>query len=230
MDGEKANDSDPDYKIRPPKKRKKKGRPKKPKLKLDECSPQQLRKRTKPFFDKIVAECEKENIEFSKFLAYMGRRYYQDGSSTHYSKEKGQIFDSIYQDKDPYEQKKLSPKQGVFLKKNLDIGRRRYTELRKFLNPYVHLPGTDVVREEEKKIVPKFEPALKGLWCPLAKLLTKHTTDLMENMITEIDDNDSPMLETLAQDEIIVKGGGGFDASGRHSTFRYTLVHKFSYP
>ena len=51
----------------------------------------------------------------------------------------------------------------------------------------------------------------------------------MENMVSEIDDYDSPLLEKIVQDGIIVKGGGGFDASGRHSTFRYPAV-RFSYP
>ena len=49
----------------------------------------------------------------------------------------------------------------------------------------------------------------------------------IENMLPEIDDSNSPLLDKIIQDEIIIKGGGGFDASGRHSTFRYTVVSKF---
>ena len=83
---------------------------------------------------------------------------------------------------------------------------------------------TDEVRAEEKKIVPDFDPltgCLSGLWCPLPKLLSKHTTDIMENMINEIDDSDSVLLNELVEDGITIKAGGGFDASGRHSTWRY---------
>ena len=60
----------------------------------------------------------------------MGRRYYQNGKSSHFDKSKAKIFDDIYNKKDPYEKKNLSPKQGVYLMKNLDIGRRKYTTLR----------------------------------------------------------------------------------------------------
>ena len=194
-----------------------------------------MRKRTKPFFDSIIAECENQDIDFGKFLAYMGRRYYQDGTSSHFDSEKAKVFDNIYQGKNPYDNKKLSAQQGVFLKKSLDIGRRRYTVLRKFLNPYVHLPKNEDVRAEEKNIVPKFDPCnlssngLTGLWCPLPRLLEKHTTDLMENSINGIDDSDSPLLDQIVNDGITIRAGGGFDASGRHSTWRYTVVCNFSY-
>ena len=87
------------------------------------------------------------------------------------------------------------------------------------MNPYIHLPNTDEIRMEKNKIVPTVDPSLNGLWWPLPKILTRNTADTIENML-ENDDTDA-LLDEIAQDGIIVKGGGGFDASGRHSTFRY---------
>lgn len=77
---------------------------------------------------------------------------------------------------------------------------------------------TDEVRIEKNNIVPTFDQTLGGLWWPLPKSLPLQTADLIENMI-EVD-NSETMLDDIAQDGIIVKCGGGFDASGRHSTFR----------
>ena len=58
----------------PPKKR---GRPNRPSKQLGSLkSLKYMRKRTKPVFDSIVQECEKEQIDFGLFLAFMGRRYY----------------------------------------------------------------------------------------------------------------------------------------------------------
>ena len=219
-----TSDSD-DEKPSPSKKRKlrkKRGRP--PKKLGDTDSPPTLKtmgRRTKKFFDEMIDKCEKEDMEFDKFCAYMCRRYYSNGKSTHSDPKKAQIFDDIFNGKDPYEKQKLSPKQGVYLKKELDIGRRRYINLRKFLNPYIHLPNTDELREEENSIRPSCIKVLGGLWWPLPDLVTRQTKDLLEYMVPEIDDKDSPLLKEIVRDGITVKGGGGFDASGRHSTWRY---------
>ena len=63
--------------------------------------------------------------------------------------------------------------------------------------------------------MPDFVPFLNGLWLPLPDLVKTHTRDVLENMVTV----DESMLEELEQG-LIIKGGGGFDASGRHSAFR----------
>ena len=59
-----------------------------------------------------------------------------------------------------------------------------------------------------------------GIWWPLPQLATRQTTDLLEYMVPEIADADSPLLDELVKDGIIVKGGSGFDASGRNKSFR----------
>ena len=146
---------------------------------------------------------------------------YQNGKSSHFDKKKAQIFDDLVNQKDPYEKKRLSSKQGVYLMKSLDIGRIKYTNLRQFLDPYISLPSTDAVREEKNKIVPKVDPILKGLWWPLPKLVAQQTSELLENMV-QTEDNEA-LVEEIVQDGIVVKGGGGFDASGRHAIFRYVI-------
>ena len=176
-------------------------------------------RRTKKTFDLLVSECEKEDIDFDVFLAHLGRRYYSNGKSSNFDKSKVEMFDHIINKKDPFSVQKLSGKEGLYIMESLEIGHRRYTNLRKFLEPHCHLPNTDVVREAKNEIVPKqdFEPMLDGLWYPLPKLVKRHTTDILEDMVQFEDES---VLKEIEEDGIIVKGGGGFDVSGRHSTFR----------
>ena len=95
--------------------------------------------------------------------------------------------------------------------------------MRQFLEPYVHLPNTSVVTAARKDVVPDFikapfEPdgAIEnGLWLPLPDLIKIHTKDLLENMVV-VDDS---MLSEIEKG-ITIKGGGGYDASGRHCAFR----------
>ena len=105
--------------------------------------------------------------------------------------------------------------------KSLDIGKIKYTSLKQFLDPYITLPSTDDVREEKNKIVPKFQPVLKGLWWSLPELVKQQTSELIENLC-ETEDKEA-LLEEITEDGIIMKGGGGFDASGRHNIFRFVL-------
>ena len=63
MDLEENNDFEP-----PKKKMKEIGRPPKPTKKLGDCSPKQMKRRTKPFFDAMVEECEKNEMNFDQFL------------------------------------------------------------------------------------------------------------------------------------------------------------------
>lgn len=152
---ESSDHDDVQVKVKPRKRKKKKSSqstpPKKAKTdppilkRLDELnSPKQLSRRTQKVFDELIELSEKDGMEFGKLLGYLGRRYYSnEHNPSRFNKQKAQIFDDIYQEKDPYEMKKLTPKQGVYLKKQLDIGRRRYVNLRKFLDPYVHLPNSD---------------------------------------------------------------------------------------
>ena len=66
--------------------------------------------------------------------------------------------------------------------------------------------------------MPKFEPTVsKGLWCPLKVLIPKYTKSLFENLIHI----DNQLLDEIKQHGILLEGGGGGDASGRHKICRY---------
>ena len=68
--------------------------------------------------------------------------------------------------------------------------------------------------------MPKFEKTVsKGLWCPLKVLIPKYTKSLFENLIHI----DNQLLDEIKQHGILLEGGGGGDASGRHKICRYFL-------
>ena len=68
--------------------------------------------------------------------------------------------------------------------------------------------------------MPEFEPTVsKGLWCPLKVLIQKYTKSLFENLIHI----DNQLLDEIKQHGILLDGGGGGDASGRHKICRYFL-------
>ena len=57
------------------------------------------------------------------------------------------MFDDIFKEKNLYEYKRLLPKQGLWVMSRMKIGKGLYTQLRMFLDPYVHLPNTDELRQ-----------------------------------------------------------------------------------
>ena len=122
---------------------KKKGRRSGP---LEGLQIDQLRRRTQKAYDKLVEYCKKEGMDLFKLLAYFGRRFYLTVGSD-YNLEKGTMFDDIFKGKDLYEYKRLLPKQGLWIMSRMKIGKTPYTQLRMFLDPYVHLPNTDDLRQ-----------------------------------------------------------------------------------
>ena len=51
--------------------------------------------------------------------------------------------------------------------------------------------------------------------------MAQQTSELLENMV-ETEDHET-LMDEIIEDGITVKGGGGFDASGRHAIFRFVL-------
>ena len=88
--------------FRPPKKRKRAYK------KFESCSDKQKGRRTKRIFDQMVKECEQQNMEFSTFLGYLGRRYYSNSLSSHFDKEKEDMYNDIYKGKNPFKHYHLS--------------------------------------------------------------------------------------------------------------------------
>ena len=106
----------------------------------------QLRRRTQKAYEWLMSYSKKEGMDFFKLLAYFGRRFYLTTGSD-YNLEKGTMFDDIFKGNNLYEYKRLLPKQGLWVMSRMKIGRTPYTQLRMFLDPYVHLPNTDELRQ-----------------------------------------------------------------------------------
>ena len=140
---ESESESESESNYEPPKKR---GRHTVPLRELD--SIRQLRRRTQKAFDWLISYCEEEGIDFFKLLAYFGRRFYLNSNNvSDYNLEKGTMFDDIFKGKNLYEYKRLLPKQGLWVMSRMKLGKGPYTQLRMFLDPYVHLPNTDDLRQ-----------------------------------------------------------------------------------
>ena len=111
----------------------KKGRPfKSVKTFLELTSSDRKRKRSQDIYDKMLNFCDTEKLNLDQFLAYIGRRYYLSPGPD-FNKEKGQVFNELFNGKEFAYRKSLSPKQGKYLHDSLALGRDKYQVLRKFL-------------------------------------------------------------------------------------------------
>ena len=91
----------------------------------------------------------------------------------------------------PTPRKALSPKSGLYLLQNLDIGKTRYSKLKMYLEKWISLPNYQEVSSLKHEIIPEYGSTIrKGLWCPLRELLPRFTRSLLENL-TQIDTSDA---------------------------------------
>ena len=137
------------------------------------------------------------------------------------NREKGKMFEQIFNGKNPFEYVDVSPRDGLYLQTSLDIGKTKYLSLRKFLldNYDISLPNTDKVRDFKSDFVPKynnfFTGNVVGKWLPLEHVKADLTKQFFASGMAKM-----PEKFFEDNDTIIVKGCGGFDASGRHQKFR----------
>ena len=93
---------------------------------LNETKHSQMRDRLRPIISQLENICSAEKITMNLLLGLVGRSYYLNNHTDHYNYEMGNIFQQIYDGKDPYEFKSLSVDQGIYLLEKLEIGKTRY--------------------------------------------------------------------------------------------------------
>ena len=95
------------------------------------------------------------------------------------NREKGKMFEQIFNGKNPFEYVDVSPRDGLYLQTSLDIGKTKYLNLRKFWLDYynISLPNTNKVRDFKNDFVPKynnfFTATLAGKWLPLEQVIAE---------------------------------------------------------
>ena len=197
------------------------GRPTGSKARLEDVGPRQMRDRSAEIYNDMVQFCKANGQELDQFLSFQGKRYYLDKSSEYMNREKGKMFEQIFKGKNPFEYVDVSPRDGLYLQTSLDIGKTKYLSLRKFLldNYDISLPNTDKVRDFKNDFVPKynnfFTGTVAGKWLPLEQVIADLTKQFFASGMAKM-----PEKKFEDNDTIIVKGCGGFDASGRHQKFR----------
>ena len=96
----------------------------------------------------------------------------------------------------------------------LEIGKTRYTDLKKFLSEIVHLTGFEKIRERLKKLIPHLiKTENNGVWVDIQDILSSHLSATIE-YLTDYD-KDSLDFENLQ-----TKWTLGHDGSGGHAEYR----------
>ena len=149
-------------------------------------------------------------------LSLIGKNYYYT-HGVHYNYKYAKIFEQIYERKDPFEKRQMTDLQGLYLQEAFQLGKLRFSSLKRFLDPFVNVPNSTYVRNLKKSIVPKLETLdnsfKNGKWAPLDRLLTQVVKDTLIYLA-------KPELLAKIADDINVLLTAGFDGSGRHSEFR----------
>ena len=96
--------------------------------------------------------CNEEDIDFDKLIGLAGRKWYQNSNSDHYNYEKGQMFNEIYEGKNPFSRNELSVEKSSHIKETLELGRQKYKNLRNFVKDHVKLASPDKIRDFQTQL------------------------------------------------------------------------------
>ena len=122
-----------------------------PKTNFLDLSGKQQARRMKPILDYLGKVCEEEHIEFDKLIGLAGRKWYHNNKSNHYDHQKGEIFNQIFEGKNPFANNELSVEESSHIKETLELGREKFKNLRNSLKDYVKLSSPDKIREFQKE-------------------------------------------------------------------------------
>ena len=122
-----------------------------PRAKLEDLSDRQQNRRLKDLVKVLDKTCKNESIQLDKLLGLVGRRMCSTAGD-HFNFEKSQVFGQIYDGINPYRNNELSVEQACFVKESLEIGRRKFTNFRTFMQPFVKMPSAEKIRNFQHDI------------------------------------------------------------------------------
>ena len=96
---------------------------------------------------------EEEGLEMDEFLGMVGHYHYNRPGPDN-SKTKAKIFKKLEDQEDPYEFDSLPINEAIFVKQYCNLGRRKYSLMRRLFSPYINLPSHEAVAAEENKLTP----------------------------------------------------------------------------
>ena len=96
---------------------------------------------------------EEEGLEMDELLGMVGHYHYNRPGPDN-SKTKAKIFKKLEDQEDPYEFDSLPINEAIFVKQYCNLGRRKYSLMRRLFSPYINLPSHEAVAAEENKITP----------------------------------------------------------------------------
>ena len=107
-----------------------------------------------------------EKMPFNQFLALLGRtHYWNNENQDEYNYELGLQYQQIFNGKNPFDDSKLTIDQAIYVLQKAEIGRTRYTDLKKFLSEFVGLPGYQNLRDRIRQLVPELiKSKTEGVW------------------------------------------------------------------
>ena len=100
--------------------------------------------------------CTEEKVDMFTLLGIIGKDIFLERSDL-YDFKIGTFFKEIAEGKDVLEKRFLTPEQGLFIQEYLQLGKMKYSNLKQFLDQFVHLPGITQVRKLRKSLLPKVE-------------------------------------------------------------------------
>ena len=139
----------------------------------------QLNNRTKDIKSSVSEFCSSEKVPIDKVLGIIGTSHYLSNGPNR-DQAKGEMFQQIAQGKDPFEKKKMSVDQGVYVQDSLGIGRTRYVDHANFLKQFdLKCPNPANIRKRRLEFTPELlKGPNEGIWVNLqeaCKLVTKET-------------------------------------------------------
>ena len=173
-------------------------------------SHKQRQSRSDPILRQIKSWAEEENMQVENLIAFLGYRYCWPQNP-----KLANVFKCIWKDEEVNSVQNVPVEVATYLKEASLIGKRKYTDLRLILKPYVIFPPYDAVSWFIQNTMPDIRPLNDGIRVDVLDVAERTIARLPNHVIDDfyqISQNNKSVTFTA-------KFACGFDSSGGHKVY-----------
>ena len=171
----------------------------------------QRRERLAPITNELKLVAEKENMQFEKLIALIGKNYCW---SEHKFKT-ANAFKKIYDEEEMEDDSVLPIEKAIYIKEKSLLGKRQYTDLRLNLKEFIEFPSYDIISSYVDQAIPPLIRAGDGFKLSVEDVakatLLRLPQDFTDKLKSEIQKNRNQVF--------IANFSGGVDGSGGHKVY-----------